>query len=417
MTKSKKPKKQTEEETPIIEGSTAEPRGEKELTLDELLGEPGLTFRVTGFTSTEDFYIVDKDAKEVRVSNKIGKKGDKYSYLFFEDGGGLVNRINRSNVRVYHILPERFSKVLEKIPNTQIIISDPGKKKTSKQSKELLRSYAKFGAGDKKGFGISKGVDMGINADETIPLKTIPDTAYYLALEISKMYADKSIPIKDNYVKLPSVRALSMSSGVLINNERHLLQWLRRMDRIQIPLITKDGDDRIIIENHKLCQIKFYYRNNTTGELEDGIKTDDPKTTRYKLEEVWVKIGDKILDNIDNPPKGFGYVIMPDDFSFLLQTLKNQLTRKLCSYIFSQREELKLNEDNLIEELGLVEARKKQGLQKIQKNLKESFEELCTEGFLCNWSRDTGAGGQIVYKWTREDYGGSSKKKQIEKGS
>jgi hypothetical protein len=306
---------------------------------------------------------------------------------------------------------------LEKIPNTQIITTDPGKKKTAKQSKELLRSYAKFGGGDKRGFGISKGLSVAIDADGTIPLKTIPETAYYLALEICKMYDDNSIPIKDNYVKIPSVRALSQNSGVLINNEKLLLQWLRHMDRIQIPLITKDGDDRIIIENHKLCQIKFYYRNNATGELEDGKKTDQPQTARYTLEEVWVKMGDKILDNIENPPKGFGYVIMPDDFSFLLQNLKNQLTGKLCSYIFSQRENFKLNEENLIIELGLVEARKKQGLKKIQKNLKESFEELSTEGFLCTWSRDTGAGGQIVYKWTREDYGGGRKKKQIEKGS
>lgn len=383
-------------------------RQEERAKLDEILGEPWLVLRVTGRT-TGDTFSMDFDQKTARVGSRVKRSNELIQLAPYEDGGGLVNRIDIKQVRVYHAEPHQFIRVAE-IVREREEEGPKTKPKTAKQSRGLMRSYARFAGGDKSGPGLFMGKDLEKDKDGNVILKKIPHTAMLLALEFFRLTQIKATEMNnEGYIKLPPILELCRNTGLFADNSDRMMKWLRFLDWIQIPLISEEPNNRQAIENHKLCQIRFVYRNTITGDITHDNTTDEKVKGRV-LEDIWVRLDDRLLKAIDNPPKGFGYTIMPDDFSFLLHNLSNQLARKLCSYIFSQPVHFKRDEENLIKDLGLEEERAKQGAKKIQKNLRAAFEELISEGFLQKWGGDTGARGQVVYNWTREEYGGSKKK-------
>jgi hypothetical protein len=315
------------------------------------------------------------------------------------DGSAIINRITLQSVRVFLVSPDvvaDFYKLLDEAP--AITTSS-----TSKQSKGLLLSFSQMGAGEKLGFGVRGKKEVTLNIDGGIALKTIPETAFLLVMHICKEHQDKRNEYRDEYVRLPSVSEFCRRSGFFIGNEKLMITWLWYLGLIQIPFITREKDNRKGIEMRKLCNVRFVYRDNETGNLGNGIAK--PTEKKGTLEQVWVRLDDKLIDSITAPPTEYGFVRIQDDAIYIVSTLNNLITKKLFAFVYGNGKTWSNNENNLITALGLENEVAKQGRGKTRKKIAAAFDELSAHGFVSKWSQSTGAKGQVVYTWTRKQYG------------
>lgn len=190
-------------------------------------------------------------------------------------------------------------------------------------------------------------------------------------------------------------------------NNKRLKEALQLLGGYTYPFLDVDPDTKeILISSEQLFKIVFVYppelsdRNgiNTKGEIQ-GVKRIGNQALSFieneEMSSIRITPSERLLKGLEG--KGLGNTLVVSGLFIELMVEATDIASKILTFSSSNKPSYKIQEDKLIEHLGLTKQVKTQGKPRIRETILKGLQELEEKEHIKKYIFDT---DKSLYSWT-----------------
>lgn len=269
----------------------------------------------------------------------------------------------------------------------------------SKQPRNLLKTLARdIGNTTEKPTLFSiENPELESTSERDLITKNTSALAFYL-LDLYQRQPEKTLVIK-NLAPL----AEQCTGG----NNKRLKTALQLLGGYTYPFVDKDPSTReLVITSEQLFKIEFRYSEeigkkygtNSKGEIQGAKRIGNQALSFIENEEtssIRITPSERLLKGLEG--KGLGNTLVVSGLFIELMVEATDIASKILTFSSSNKPSYKIQEDKLIEHLGLTKQVKTQGKPRIRETILKGLEELKEKEHIKKYNFDA---DKSLYSWT-----------------